>query len=419
MFYLGIILASIFGYLYGSVLWSVHISKWVRNINIYDFGSNNPGATNTLRALGKRWALVVALLDGFKVVITAFVAFGLSCIPSELFSQTSYFIPCVFAIIGHCWPIWFKFKGGKAVSCFCGLILVVSPSLFLCFFIIWWIVALSTGKVSLSSIIATFFILILMFFPWIYGTNNFVYQWNGYEGFKETWANGLWMFSFNNWLHTLTSNKEFADGIVTAQICILIGIVILAIRHIPNMKRLKNGTEQRIFPIKQKSVKENGFINKALIIVDYQYDFVDPNGKLYVKHAETKKEYILKLIKEFKDNSNLVIATKDNHPIDHYSFKQWGEHCLNGTKGCDLYIDENLMDKIIIKGTKKDAESYSAFYDEKGNSNFLDEFLKKNNIEELTIVGVALEVCVKATYEHALELGYKAFLDINGCQGFE
>lgn len=159
-------------------------------------------------------------------------------------------------------------------------------------------------------------------------------------------------------------------------------------------------------------------MKRALLIVDYQFDFVDPKGKLYVKGAETKKAYILNLIKQFKNNNELIIATKDVHPIDHYSFKEWGEHCLKGTNGVDLYFDEVSVDKIIVKGTQKNAESYSGFYDELGNTNHLDEYLKNNNIIHLTIVGVALEVCVKATYEHAIELGYETVLDLNGCQGF-
>lgn len=160
-------------------------------------------------------------------------------------------------------------------------------------------------------------------------------------------------------------------------------------------------------------------MNKALIIVDYQYDFVDPKGKLYVPTAETKKDYINTLIKKFKNNNDLVIATKDVHPIDHYSFAQWGPHCVVNTNGTELYFDASSVDKIIEKGTNKDTESYSAFYDEAGNSNKLDEYLKAHNINELIIVGVALEICVKATFEHAIELGYDTKIDLKGCAGFQ
>ncbi|ATZ18025.1 isochorismatase family protein [Mesoplasma melaleucae] len=160
-------------------------------------------------------------------------------------------------------------------------------------------------------------------------------------------------------------------------------------------------------------------MNKALIIVDYQFDFVSPNGKLYVPTAETKKAYIESLIKTFKDNNDLVIATKYVHPIDHYSFAQWGPHCVVNTNGTELYFDASLFDKVIEKGTNKHTECYSAFYDEAGNSNNLDEYLKANHVNELVIVGVALKVCVKASFEHAIELGYHTIVDIKEYAGFQ
>ncbi|MBY7704310.1 glycerol-3-phosphate acyltransferase [Vibrio harveyi] len=64
------------------------------------------------------------------------VAILLSMINHNLFSQTSYFIPCVFALIGHCYPVYYKFKGGKAVSCFLGLLLVVNVLYLIIFLIV-------------------------------------------------------------------------------------------------------------------------------------------------------------------------------------------------------------------------------------------------------------------------------------------
>ncbi|ATZ18024.1 glycerol-3-phosphate acyltransferase [Mesoplasma melaleucae] len=252
--YLGIIIASIFGYLLGSVLWSVFLTKWVKGISIYEVGSKNPGATNTVRILGKRWGLVVALLDGFKILITAGVAVCLSLIPNELFSETSYFIPCIFVLIGHCWPIWFKFRGGKAVSCFLGLLVVVNYLYFLFFFIVWWIFAFMYRKVSLSSIIGTAIILLLMWLPWTYGISHFAYEWNGWDAFDSAWNNHV-IFSFYNYFHTFTPHG-FADGMLTGQIVILIGMFILVVRHKSNIIKLKNKTEEAIYPKKPKNVRK-------------------------------------------------------------------------------------------------------------------------------------------------------------------
>ncbi|WP_027063456.1 isochorismatase family protein [Mesoplasma seiffertii] len=156
----------------------------------------------------------------------------------------------------------------------------------------------------------------------------------------------------------------------------------------------------------------------ALLIVDYQYDFVSPEGNLYVPGAETKLEHITGLISKFKQENNLVIASKDWHPADHYSFAEWGNHCEQNKQGASLMINETDVDHIILKGQNKNIESYSAFFDEKGNSNGLDELLKKLNVNELTIVGVATDICVANTVSSAIKAGYIVHLDLDGCAGF-
>ncbi|MDQ0567668.1 isochorismatase family protein [Mycoplasma yeatsii] len=160
-------------------------------------------------------------------------------------------------------------------------------------------------------------------------------------------------------------------------------------------------------------------MNKGLIIVDYQYDFACPNGSLYVKGAEELSSKITELSKELKQKGWHIIASKDWHPKDHYSFSQWPIHCVENTKGSEFYFDSSYVDLIIKKGNKKDIESYSGFFDEKGNSNGLDEYLKKHNITELEIVGVVTEICVKATYDDAIKLGYNAHINLDYCKGFE
>ncbi|AUF83240.1 isochorismatase [Mesoplasma syrphidae] len=156
----------------------------------------------------------------------------------------------------------------------------------------------------------------------------------------------------------------------------------------------------------------------ALLIVDYQYDFVSPDGSLYVPEAETKLQHITNLIHKFKQEKNLIIASQDWHPADHYSFAQWGNHCEQNKKGSNLMINQADLDHVILKGQNKDIESYSAFYDERNNSNGLDELLKNLGVSELTIVGVATDICVANTVSSAIKSGYKVHLDLEGCAGF-
>ncbi|QVK05316.1 glycerol-3-phosphate 1-O-acyltransferase PlsY [Mycoplasma mycoides] len=253
MHYLGIIIASVIGYFLGSISWSIIIVRKVGNIDIRTVGSGNPGATNTVRALGKKWGLVVAFLDALKVVFTAISAILLSMIPNDLFSQTSYFIPCIFALIGHCYPIYYKFKGGKAVSCFLGLLFVVNVLYLIIFLIIWFISVAISRKVSVASMFSALIILLIMWIPYLSGVSYFIWEWNGLEKFSVAWKNYI-LFSLLNSFHYWFSNT-WASGILEGNIIILIGGLILAWRHSQNIKRIKNKTEPDTFPKKVKPVR--------------------------------------------------------------------------------------------------------------------------------------------------------------------
>lgn len=160
---------------------------------------------------------------------------------------------------------------------------------------------------------------------------------------------------------------------------------------------------------------------EALIIIDYQNDFINPkNGTLYIKNSEKTLNYILKKIDDFKAKNYLIIATKDWHPKNHVSFNKWPLHCIKNTKGAKLYqIDENKIDKIIKKGIDPNFDSYSAFFDDNNKSNGLDEYLKLNKVNKITILGVALDICVNATFNDAIKLNYNTIIDLNGSTGIK
>lgn len=152
---------------------------------------------------------------------------------------------------------------------------------------------------------------------------------------------------------------------------------------------------------------------KALIVVDYQNDFVNPKGALYVSGAEKFHHQIVKLIKTFQNNKDLVVATKDFHPKDYCSFTKWPPHCLANNWGSELYqLPESYFNKIILKGTAQDIDSYSAFFNDDQISNGLHEFLQEQNVTDLVLVGVALDVCVSATLTDAIKLNYHGYLDL-------
>ena len=141
---------SIFAaYLLGSVSSSIIICKITNNPDPRGEGSGNPGATNVLRIAGKKLALFTLLGDILKGVIAVSIGRILGLSPFAL-SLTALFV-----FVGHLYPIFFGFKGGKGVATFFGSLLTLSPVLFLAAGIAWIVVAAIFRYSSLSSLVAS------------------------------------------------------------------------------------------------------------------------------------------------------------------------------------------------------------------------------------------------------------------------
>ena len=156
---------------------------------------------------------------------------------------------------------------------------------------------------------------------------------------------------------------------------------------------------------------------KALILVDFQNDFVQPSGKLYIPGSEKLTHSILDKIKQVQSQGILVIALMDWHPKKHMSFQIWPEHAVAGTWGAELSVTGITFDKIIKKGFNPEYDSYSGFFDDNNKSNGLHEYLQSNQVKTLEIIGVATDVCVSKTVQHALELGYNTLVNLDLCRG--
>ena len=151
-----IVLMLILSYLIGAIPNGYVIGKVFFKKDIREFGSGNTGATNSFRVLGKPAGFIVTFLDIFKGFITVFFPLWL---PVHAHGPISTFftyglIVGIFAIIGHVYPIYLKFKGGKAVATSAGVVLGVNPILLLILAVIFFGILYLTKYVSLSSIIA-------------------------------------------------------------------------------------------------------------------------------------------------------------------------------------------------------------------------------------------------------------------------
>ena len=150
------VILIIFAYLLGSIPTSVIISKTQFNIDIRDYGSGNAGATNTFRVLGSRWGTFVMFLDMLKGLLAVKLALLLPIYIDNEFARTNFQIGLgLAAVLGHIFPIWAEFRGGKGVATLFGLIIAISPWTALGCVAVFLIVLFLTRFVSLSSILAS------------------------------------------------------------------------------------------------------------------------------------------------------------------------------------------------------------------------------------------------------------------------
>lgn len=151
-----IVVMLILSYLIGAFPSGLVIGKLFFKKDIRQFGSGNTGATNSFRVLGRPAGFVVTFLDIFKGFITVFFPIWLPVHVDGPISTffTNGLIVGLFAILGHVYPIYLKFKGGKAVATSAGVVLGVNPILLLILAAIFFLVLKTFKHVSLSSIVA-------------------------------------------------------------------------------------------------------------------------------------------------------------------------------------------------------------------------------------------------------------------------
>ena len=213
---IGFVLLS---YLIGAIPTALIVGKVFFRIDIREHGSKNMGATNTLRVMGTPYAILVFVLDALKGGILVFL-FHFNILDKALLPH----IPVIFlglaAIIGHIFPIYIGFKGGKGVACTAGILLAYHPICFIIFITIFLMVVIFTKYVSAASITSIIIVFFLSFFlPPIF-----------------------------------MSNPDWAFSVFTG-----VMVFIILIDHLPNINRLLNGTEPKTTKalLKRKNRVEN------------------------------------------------------------------------------------------------------------------------------------------------------------------
>jgi len=194
-----LLIMIIFSYLYGSIPFALVIGKLFYGVDVREYGSGNLGGTNTGRILGKKAGLTCIILD----ILKCFVCVAVTKLVTPVFHLANYaiYVSAVACVIGHCYPIFAKFKGGKAASVMFGYAFANSFFTFAVIGIIFLVILKISKYVSLASIVAVISLVILS--PLFnYGTFGFI--------------------------------------------CNIFIALLLIYRHRENIKRIKDGTERKI-----------------------------------------------------------------------------------------------------------------------------------------------------------------------------
>lgn len=200
-----ILLTIIISYLLGSINFAIVISSRKYNQDIRAYGSKNAGMTNMVRTYGKKMGALTLVGDALKAVIACLVGYA-------LFGIHGAYIAAIGCIVGHMFPIFFGFKGGKGVATAAFAMLMTNPLVFIICIVLFVLIVLMSKYISLASVTT------MLIYPYIlYGIDSLAFGYCPYVPYA------------------------------------LLMSVLIMIKHKDNIKRLRNGTENK-FSLKKKAL---------------------------------------------------------------------------------------------------------------------------------------------------------------------
>lgn len=168
---IGLLIKIALSYLLGSVSGSMVIGS-VRQVDIREKGSGNAGGTNAFRTQGFKFALMVVLIDIGKGFLAAWLLpqFDLGTLDVDI-SLEIQMLSCGFAVVvGHCYPLWHGFRGGKGAATSVGALLLIQPLVVIPMILVWLTVLVLTGWVGLATLLAA--VTMVPAFLWLDGTGG-------------------------------------------------------------------------------------------------------------------------------------------------------------------------------------------------------------------------------------------------------
>ena len=205
------IIMAIIAYLIGSINFSVIISKKVAGFDVREKGSGNAGTTNMLRAVGKKAAAVTLICDVLKGVVAIGIAIILGNIVKDINRELLIQVAGIAVVLGHTFPVFFGFKGGKGVATSLGILLLSNWQIGLICLVFGIVLIILTRMVSLGSCTAAVLFPVLTLF-------------------------------INDHYTVLTEGKSGSTYFIYS---VILAIIVLY-NHRSNIKRILNGTENKL-----------------------------------------------------------------------------------------------------------------------------------------------------------------------------
>lgn len=169
------IIVAILAYALGSINFSVIFSRKFAGFDIREKGSGNAGTTNMLREVGKKAAALTLLCDVLKGVVAILIALLIGVIVPEVNKPLLVQIAAILVVIGHTFPVFFEFRGGKGIATSLGILLLVNWKIGLICLVFALVIMAITRTVSIGSIIAAVLFPILTIFT---GYENYIVEGN-------------------------------------------------------------------------------------------------------------------------------------------------------------------------------------------------------------------------------------------------
>ena len=205
------VIMAIIAYLIGSINFSVILSKKMAGFDVREKGSGNAGATNMLRSVGKKAAVLTLICDILKGVVSISIAMILGNIVQNMNKELLIQIAGIFVVVGHTFPVFFGFKGGKGVATSLGVLLMSNWQIGLICLVFALVLMILTRMVSLGSCTAAILFPVLTLFI----NENYTVLTDGKNG-----------------------NVYFIYSVILA--------IIVLYNHRSNIKRILNGTENKL-----------------------------------------------------------------------------------------------------------------------------------------------------------------------------